>query len=129
MTHAARKAERKRNRSKVSPQSTSKQAKAKLDYSDTPTMASSSMPVSSVTSTPGSRILSLGDIESRIARDHKDIKLTERDSNMIKVMTLVNNPPLFSDILTICPSNYIGVLNLGLITDFFFLTSGQQYLL
>ena len=86
MTHAARKAERKRNRSKVSPQSTCKQAKAKLDYSDTPTMASSSMPVSSVTSTPGSRILSLGDIESRIARDHKDIKLTERDSNMIKVI-------------------------------------------
>ena len=81
MNHAARKAERKRNRSKVSPQSTSKHAKAKLDYSDTPTMAS--MSVSSVSGTPG---ISLGDIETRIARDHKDIKLSERDANLIKVI-------------------------------------------
>ena len=51
------------------------------------------------------------------------------DFVLIRSLTLVNNPPMFSDILTICPSNYIGVLNLGLITDLFFLTSGQQYLL
>ena len=77
------KQERKRNRSKVSPTISGKQSKVKIDSSDTPSMASDKPPSLVM---PGSRKLSLGDISTRISVNHKDIKLNDKDTNLIKVI-------------------------------------------
>ena len=77
------KQERKRNRSKVSPTISGKQSKVKIDSSDTPSMASDKPPSLIM---PGSRKLSLGDISTRISVNHKDIKLNDKDINLIKVI-------------------------------------------
>ena len=69
--------DRKRNRSKVSPRSTGKHTKLKLDISsnDNPTCLE----------TPEIRMACLGDIATRIA-EHKDLNVTERDINLAKLI-------------------------------------------